>query len=102
VRYLPYSTKGQDRYHTFSQKIEQVRGCPLKGDKLTVPGVGTCRVRLSRELEGTVKQLRVTLRADGWFVLLVCDIEKPEPLAQVRRSGLISGWRASLRSRLAK
>ena len=72
--------KARDRYHTFSQKIEKVRGCPLKGDKLTVPGVGTCRVRLSREIEGTAKQLRITRRVDGWYVLLVCDLPKPEAL----------------------
>jgi putative transposase len=72
--------KGRDRYHTFSQQIEAVRGCPLKGDKLTVPGVGTVRVRLSRPPEGTVKQLRITRRADGWYALLVCRINRPEPL----------------------
>lgn len=72
--------KGKDRYHTFSQQIEKQRACPLKGDKLTVPGVGSCRVRLSRPIEGTVKQLRITRRADGWFALLVCEIPKPEAL----------------------
>jgi putative transposase len=72
--------KGRARYHTFSQQIEKVRACPLKGDKLTVPGIGSCRVRLSRPIEGTVKQLRITRRADGWFVLLVCEMPKPEPL----------------------
>ena len=72
--------KSRDRYHTFAQKIEPQRGCPLKGDKLMVPGVGTCRVRLSRRLEGTVKQLRITRRADGWFALLVCEMEAPAPL----------------------
>jgi len=76
----PLPDKGRDRYHTFSQKIEKVRGCPLKGDKLTVPGVGSCRVRLSRPIEGTVKQLRITRRADGWFVLLVCEMPQPEAL----------------------
>jgi len=78
--------RSADRYYTFSQKIEQPRGCPLKGDKLTVPGVGTCRVRLSRPLEGTVKQLRITRRADGWFVLLVCDLPKPTPLPKTGQS----------------
>lgn len=72
--------KARDRYHTFSQQIEKVRGCPLKGDKLTVPGVGSCRVRLSRPIEGTVKQLRVTRRANGWFALLVVEMPKPAPL----------------------
>jgi putative transposase len=74
--------KGHDRYHTFSQKYEKVRPCPIKGDKLTVPGVGTCRVRLSRPIEGRCKQLRITRRADGWYALLVCEIQKPAPLAK--------------------
>jgi putative transposase len=72
--------KGRDRYHTFSQKLEPARACPLRGDKLTVPGVGSCRVRLSRPFEGKVKQLRITRRADGWYALLVCERPKPEPL----------------------
>ncbi len=73
--------KGKDRYHTFSQKYEKVRPCPIKGDKLTVPGVGSCRLRLSRPIEGRCKQLRITRRVDGWYVLLVCEMPKPEPLA---------------------
>jgi putative transposase len=72
--------KGKDRYHTFSQKYEKVRPCPIKGDKLTVPGVGTCRVRLSRPIEGQCKQLRITRRVDGWYALIVCKIPKPAPL----------------------
>src|SRR5215471_13371933 len=72
--------KGKDRYHTFSQKYEKERACPIKGDKLTVPGVGTCRVRLSRPIEGQCKQLRITHRLDGWYALIVCEIPKPEPL----------------------
>src|SRR5215813_4186621 len=72
--------KGKERYHTFSQKYEKVRPCPINGDKLTVPGVGTCRVRLSRPIEGQCKQLRITRRIDGWYALIVCEIPKPEPL----------------------
>jgi len=78
--------RGKDRYHTLSQKYEVQRGCPLKGDKLIVPGIGSVRVRLSREIEGRVKQLRITRRADGWFVLLVCDLAKPEPLPKTGQS----------------
>ena len=74
--------KGRDRYHTFSQKYEKVRPCPINDDKLTVPGVGTCRVRLSRPVEGCCKQLRITRRADGWYALLVCEITKPTPLPE--------------------
>jgi putative transposase len=78
--------KGRDRYHTFSQKYEKQRACPLKGDKLTVPGVGTCRVRLSRPIEGRCKQLRITRRADGYYALLVCEIPRPEPVPARGRS----------------
>jgi putative transposase len=72
--------KGQDRYHTFSQQYEKVRPCPIKGDKLTVPGVGACRIRLSRPIEGQCKQLRITRRVDGWYALLVCEMPKPKAL----------------------
>ena len=72
--------KGKDRYHTFSQQYEKVRPCPIKGDKLTVPGVGTCRVRLSRPIEGQCKLLRITRRVDGWYALIVCETPKPEPI----------------------
>lgn len=72
--------KGCDRYHTFSQKYEAERACPLKSDKLKVPGVGFCRVRLSRPMEGRCVQLRITRRADGWYALLVCELAKPEAL----------------------
>jgi putative transposase len=78
--------KGRDRFHSFAQTIESVRGCPLKGDKLTVPGVGSCRVRLSHPMEGKVKQLMITRRADGWYALLVCECALPEPLAKTGTS----------------
>ncbi|HKQ74477.1 MAG TPA: transposase [Blastocatellia bacterium] len=78
--------KGKDRYHTFSQKYEKVRPCPIKGDKLTVPGVGSCRARLSRPIEGKCKQLRITRRVDGWYALIVCEIPKPEPLPPTGRT----------------
>src|SRR5262249_16878861 len=68
--------KGKDRYHTFSQKYEKVRPCPINGDKLRVPGVGACRVRLSRPIEGQCKQLRITHRVDGCYALIVSKIPK--------------------------
>jgi len=74
--------KGLERYRSFSQQYEKVRPCPIKGDKLTVPGVGTCRIRLCRPIEGQCKKLQIIRRADGWYVLLYCEIPKPEPLAQ--------------------
>lgn len=78
--------KGCDRYHTFCQRLDVRRVRLLNGDKLTVPGVGSCRVRLSRSIEGRVKQLRITRRVDGWYALLVCELAKPEPLPKTGQS----------------
>jgi putative transposase len=78
--------KGFHRYHTFSLKLESVRACPLKGDKLTIPGVGSCRVRLSRRFEGKAKQIRITRRADGWYVLIVSEIPRPPTLPSTGES----------------
>jgi putative transposase len=78
--------KGRMRYHTFALKYEAQRQPPLSGDKLKIPGVGTCRIRLSRPLEGRVKQIRITRRESGWFALLVCEMAKPEPLPKTGRS----------------
>lgn len=78
--------KSRSRYSTFSQKIESQRACPLAGDRLKIPGVGSVRVRLSRPIEGTVKQIRITHRADGWYALLVCDLRMPVPLGTTGKS----------------
>lgn len=78
--------KSSLRYNSFSQEIEKQRGCPLAGDKLTVPSVGTVRVRLHRPLEGVVKELRILRRVDGWYVQLVCEIPQPAPLPTTGRS----------------
>ena len=85
--------KGKDRYNTFSQQIDPRHKSPLQGDKLYVPGVGTCRVRLSRPIEGTVKQLRISRRASGWYVCLVCEMDKPAPLP---KTGLSVGIDAGI------
>lgn len=78
--------KGRDRYDTFSQKYEAVRRCPLTGDVLIVPGVGRCRVHLSRPMKGRCVQLRISRKADGWYALLVCTMDKPAPLPKTGQS----------------
>jgi putative transposase len=78
--------KSQSRYHSFSIKLEPIRVCPLSKDKLHVPGVGFCRVRLSRPIEGRVKQICITRRVDGWYALLTCEIGKTKPLPKTGQS----------------
>lgn len=76
--------KGRDRYDSFGCARRERDPFPIKGDKLTMPGVGSCRVRLSRSIEemGRCRFVRILRRADGWYVQLVCEAAKPEPLPQ--------------------
>lgn len=74
--------KGRDRYDSFGCARRERDQFPIKGDKLMMPGVGTCRVRLSRTIEemGRCRFVRILRRADGWYVQLVCEVARPEPL----------------------
>lgn len=74
--------KGGDRYDSFGCARRERDPFPIKGDKLAMPGVGTCRVRLGRAIEemGRCRFVRMLRRADGWYVQLVCEVEKPAPL----------------------
>lgn len=80
--------KGRDRYNSFEYAVDQRKRFPLSGDKLTIWGIGTVRVRLSRELPGhsKIKVLRVLKRVDGWYAQLVCEVVKPIPLPKTGRA----------------
>lgn len=65
------------------------RGCgwKLNGDRVTMQGIGTFRLRLSRPILGTIKT--VTLRRDAvgdWFVTFSCDDVPQNILPDTRES----------------
>jgi putative transposase len=65
--------KGQGRFDSFN--TTDARAFRLDGDKLTIQKLGSCRIRLSRPLGGTPKTLTVRKETDGWFVVIVCDVQ---------------------------
>ena len=70
--------RGRDRYDSMSFRQH---GWKLKGRRLTLRGIGTLKLFISREIEGRVKT--VTLRRDrcgDWFVAFVCDDVPVRPL----------------------
>jgi putative transposase len=69
--------KGKDRYASFCYPQSGFR---LEGDKLHLSKIGSCRIRLSRELEGQIKTCTIKRKADGWYVIFVCEIKPKEPL----------------------
>jgi putative transposase len=50
-----------------------------KEGKAYFQGVGEVRVKLHRAIEGKVKTIRFRRQADGWFVIVSCDIDAPAP-----------------------
>jgi putative transposase len=62
--------KGQDRYHSFTYPQS---GFKLVGNKLTLSKIGSCRLRLSRAIEGRIKTCSIKKQADGWFVIFTVE-----------------------------
>ncbi|HEY0323683.1 MAG TPA: transposase [Pyrinomonadaceae bacterium] len=53
------------RYHSFT--FPQT-GWKLEGNKLTLSKIGSCRVRFSRPIEGTIKTVTLKQEVDGWYI----------------------------------
>lgn len=66
--------KSRDRFNSFGLK-EYGNGFRLDGRRLKVSGVGRIPVRWHRELLGTVKTLRISRKADGWYAFFSCEVE---------------------------
>jgi putative transposase len=62
--------KGKYRYNSFTYPQSGFR---LEGDKLHLSKIGSCRLRLSREIEGKIKTCTIKQQADGWFVLFAVE-----------------------------
>jgi putative transposase len=50
-------------------------GCKLRGDRLSIQGVGTLKVKLHRPVGGTIKTVTLKRSCGKWYVILTCDVE---------------------------
>jgi putative transposase len=74
--------KGRDRYDSFTFKIDQRSPFNwLKADKLTLPKIGSMRVRLSRFVGGRVKTVTIKREGERWFVIFSCELPDAPPTA---------------------
>ena len=62
--------KSRRRFDSFTYSQSGFR---LAGDKLSLSKIGSCRVHLSREIEGTIKTCTIKREADGWYVIFTAD-----------------------------
>jgi putative transposase len=64
--------KGKRFFNSFT--FPQMKGAfRLDGDKLILSRIGSCRIRLSRPIEGEIKTCTIKRQADGWFVIFVVE-----------------------------
>jgi putative transposase len=77
--------KGRNRFSGFGFK-QNGNGFKIDGRRLKLFGIGRIAVRWHREIEGTIKTIRLFCRAGKWFVAFSCEVEKPEPLRKTGES----------------
>ncbi|HEY7350589.1 MAG TPA: transposase [Ktedonobacterales bacterium] len=70
--------KRSGRYHSFT--YPDVAGWKLQGDRLKLAGVGDVKLRLHREIQGTIKTVTIRHDIDQWYVTFSCEAETPTPL----------------------
>ena len=62
--------KPESRYDSFTYPQSGFR---LEGDKLHLSKIGSCRVRLSRPIEGAIKTCMIKREPDGWYVVFTVE-----------------------------
>ncbi|HEU4921759.1 MAG TPA: transposase [Burkholderiales bacterium] len=82
--------RGKGRYRTFTFKDAAKRNgvrFVAGGRRLYMHGVGNVRIRVHRPLQGTLKQVSVTLGGDGhWYAAMVCTDVPSRPLETTGQS----------------
>lgn len=72
--------KASHRFNTLTWRCGRAGGAAIKGDRLRIQGVGHIKVKWHRELQGEVRQTRITRRNGRWYVAFTVRVEKPQPL----------------------
>ncbi len=65
--------KGRDRFDTV-EFPSHGDGCRFAGQRGTLQGVGTVKVKYHRLVEGTIKTVAFKREAGRWFVVVSCDL----------------------------
>lgn len=75
--------RGRYRFDSFGLQLLG-NGFKLDGRRLKLTGIGRVAVRWHRPIEGKIKTVRITRRADGWYACFACEAEgkRLEPTGQ--------------------
>ena len=70
--------QGRDRYDSFT--YPDSAGWKLEGNQLHLSKIGTVKVVLHREIEGTIKTVTIKQEGDQWYACFSCEVKDPEKL----------------------
>ena len=68
--------QGRDRYDSFT--YPDIAGWKLEGNQLHLSQIGTIKVVLHREIEGTIKTVTIKKEVDQWYVCFSCEVSDAE------------------------
>ena len=74
--------KGADRFNSILFP-KHGNGIKFTANRLRVQYVGTIRVCLHREIEGTIKTLSLKREGDKWFVVVTCEVPEPPKVGNI-------------------
>jgi putative transposase len=70
--------QGRNRYHSFTYPQG---GYSLTHDsRLCLSKVGSIKIKLHREIEGTIKTCTIKFETGQWYAVFSCEVTQPEPL----------------------
>lgn len=73
--------QGRNRYDSFTYPQG---GYTLTHDsRVCLSKIGSIKVKLHREIKGTIKTATIKHEAGQWYVIFSCEVEQPEPLPVV-------------------
>jgi putative transposase len=70
--------QGRNRYSSFTSP--DGAGWKLDGGKLRLSKIGTVKIKLHREIEGTIKTATVKHESGQWYVIFSCELTEAEKL----------------------
>ncbi len=80
----PPRFKSSDRYHSFTLKQA---GWKLEGRHLRVSGIGLFKLRLSREILGTIKTITLKYSCGDWYITFSCDdVPEVKPIGPAKQA----------------
>jgi putative transposase len=70
--------KGRDRFDTV-EFPKYGAGCKIADNRVYFQHIGNVRILLHRPIQGVIKTLSFTRRADDWYLIVSCDLDTPTP-----------------------